>query len=214
VILKKVPFRVAAPKSQKYGTLSSAFWEAYKFSRPGRLSWHEDGNKEPQTKDEAVTEAKTSNQALVQEPSSPEGSCTFICSRDTLDGAYPSLMLAINSRRQGMPATIFYTFMGINVIRKGRAKHSKFIPAGVLGAIPGMATMATWMMKRQIDKAGMPTVEELLEMAQLEGVTFVACKMTMDMMQLKPADFIEGVEIQTAEDYIKHAKNCKLNMFT
>jgi peroxiredoxin family protein len=61
---------------------------------------------------------------------------------------------------------------------------------------------------------GSCTFEELLEMAQLEGVKFVACKMTMDMMELTPADFIEGVEIQTAEDYIKHAKDCKLNMFT
>lgn len=142
------------------------------------------------------------------------GACTFICSRDTLDGAYPALMLAINSRRQGMDATVFYTFMGINVIRKDRAKRCKFVPGGPLGAIPGMAAVATWMMKRQIDQAGMPTVEELLEMAQLEGVKLVACKMTMDMMGLKAEDFIEGVEVQTAEDYIKHAKDCRLNMFT
>ena len=161
-----------------------------------------------------MVEGKTSKPEKAQETPSSENACTFICSRDTLDGAYPSLMLAINARRQGMDATIFYTFMGINVIRKDRAKRSKFIPAGFLGAIPGMASVATWMMKRQIDKAGMPTVEELLEMAQLEGVKFVACKMTMDMMELKPEDFIEGVEIQTAEDYIKHAKDCKLNMFT
>ena len=48
--------------------------------------------------------------------------------------------------------------MGINVIRKDRAKLSKFIPAGFPGAIPGMASVATWMMKRQMDKAGIPTV--------------------------------------------------------
>jgi len=113
-----------------------------------------------------------------------------------------------------MEVTIFYTFMGINVIRKDRAKACKFVPAGPLGAIPGMAAVATWMMKRQIDKAGMPGVEELLEMAQLEGVKFVACRMTMDMMELKAEDFIEGVEAQTAEDYIKHAQDCQLNMFT
>ena len=43
----------------------------------------------------------------------------FITSKDTLDGAYPGLILGINSKRLGMEATIFYTFMGINVIRKG-----------------------------------------------------------------------------------------------
>ena len=161
-----------------------------------------------------MAEVRPSDQKPGPETPSATASCTFICSRDTLDGAYPPLMLAINARRQGMDATVFCTFMGINVIRRDRAKRSKFIPAGFLGAIPGMASVATWMMKRQIDKAGMPTVEELLEMAQLEGVKFVACKMTMDMMELKPEDFIEGIEIQTAEQYIKHAKECKLNMFT
>lgn len=161
-----------------------------------------------------MTEHETSMEGVGDSSPSPRTACTFICSRDTLDGAYPSLMLAINSRRQGMAATIFYTFMGINVIRKDRAKTCRFIPSGPLGAIPGMASVATWMMKRQIDKAGMPGVEELLEMAQLEGVKFVACKMTMDMMQLRAEDFIEGVEVQTAEDYIRHAKDCRLNMFT
>ena len=161
-----------------------------------------------------MAEVRPSDQKPGPETPSATASCTFICSRDTLDGAYPSLMLAINSRRQGMDATIFYTFMGINVIRKERAKCCRFIPSGPLGAIPGMAAVATWMMKRQIDKAGMPGVEELLEMAQLEGVKFVACRMTMDMMELKAEDFIEGVEAQTAEDYIKHAQDCQLNMFT
>jgi len=77
-----------------------------------------------------------------------------------------------------------------------------------------MSSVATWMMKRQIDQAGIPTLAELMEIAQLEGVKFVACRMTMDMMGLKPEDFIDGVEIQTAEDYLKHARNCKVNMFT
>ena len=161
-----------------------------------------------------MTEMKPPGEGAEHHASSCPGSCTFICSRDTLDGAYPSLMLAINSRRQGMEATVFYTFMGINVIRKNRAKSCKFIPGGPLGAIPGMAAVATWMMKRRIDKAGMPSIEELLEMAQLEGVKLVACKMTMDMMELKAEDFIEGVEVQTAEGYIKQARDCKLNMFT
>ncbi len=141
-------------------------------------------------------------------------SCTFICSRGTLDGAYPALVLAINARRLGMEATVFYTFMGINIIRKGGVDRTQFIPPGVMGAIPGMASVATWMMKKQIDQAGIPTLEEMMDMAQAEGVKFVACRMTIDMMGLKPEDFIDGVEIQTAEDYLKHARHCKINMFT
>jgi peroxiredoxin family protein len=141
-------------------------------------------------------------------------SCTFICSRDTLDGAYPALVLAINARRLGMGATVFYTFMGINIVRKGGAAKCRFIPPGPMGAIPGMASVATRMMKKQIDEAEIPSVEELMEVAQLEGVKFVACRMTMDMMKLSAEDLMEGIEIQTAEDYLKHARSCKINMFT
>jgi len=78
-------------------------------------------------------------------------SATFICSRDTLDGVYPPLLLAINARRQGMDAAVFFTFMGLNVIRKGWTKKIKFQPPGFLGAIPGMASMATGMMKKKIE---------------------------------------------------------------
>ncbi len=138
----------------------------------------------------------------------------FICSKDTLDGAYPSLVLAINARRLGMEATIFYTFMGLNVIRKNGAKKCKFIPAGVMGAIPGMASFATWMMKKKIEKANIPEIDELIEMAQLEGVKFVACKMTLDMMGLTVDDLIEGVEVQTAEEFLKYAKDCNVSLFT
>lgn len=148
------------------------------------------------------------------QPSPEHQSCTFICSHDTLDGAYPSLILAINSRRLGMDASVFYTFMGINVIRKAGAAKCKFVPAGTMGAIPGMSAFASWMMRKKINAAGIPALDELMEIAKLEGVKFVACKMTIDMMGLRPEDFIEGVEIQTAEEYMKHARACKINMFT
>jgi peroxiredoxin family protein len=139
---------------------------------------------------------------------------TFICSRGTLDGAYPSLILAINSVRLGHEATIFYTFMGINIVRKGYLAKVRFHPPGFLGAIPGMAAMATGMMKKQIEEANIPDVEELLEIAQLEGIRLVACRMTMDMMKLTEEDLREGVEVMNAEQYLKIAGQCAINMFT
>jgi peroxiredoxin family protein len=161
-----------------------------------------------------VSALKTDKSDTLPESSPEQESCTFICSRNSLDGAYPSLILGINARRLGMEATVFFTFMGINVIRKCGAKKCQFVPPGTMGALPGMPSVATWMMRKQIDQAGIPTLEELMEMAQLEGVKLVACKMTIDMMGLKPEDFIEGVEIQTAEQYLMQARNCKINMFT
>ncbi len=140
--------------------------------------------------------------------------CTFICSRDTIDGAYPALILGVNANRLGMEATIFYTFMGINIIRKGWLSKVKFYPPGFMGAIPGMPYVATWMMKKKVATAGIPDIEDMIEMAQAEGVRMVACKMTVDMMELKEEDFIDGVEIMTAEEYLKIARDCKINMFT
>ncbi|MEW6585805.1 MAG: DsrE/DsrF/DrsH-like family protein [Nitrospirota bacterium] len=150
---------------------------------------------------------------MVQEKPKKEAAA-FITSRDTLDGAYPGLILGINSRRLGMDASVFYTFMGINVIRKGWAEKAKFQPPGFMGAIPGMSAIATWMMKGKIEKARIPALPDLQEMAMLEGVKFIACKMTIDMMGFTQNDFVEGVTIMTAEDFLKHAVNCKLVLFT
>jgi peroxiredoxin family protein len=138
----------------------------------------------------------------------------FICVKDTIDGAYPSLVLAINAARQGMESKIFYSFMGLNMVLKGGAERAKFIPPGVMGAIPGMSTLATGMMKKKIDKANIPSLSELQEMAQLEGVELVACKMTIDMMEINEEKLISGVSVWTAEDFIIYAKDCKICLFT
>ena len=138
----------------------------------------------------------------------------YITSKDTLDGAYPGIILGINSRRLGMKAAVFYTFMGINVIRKGWAEKAKFQPPGFMGALPGMAGVATWMMKGKMEKANIPSLPDLQQIALMEGVEFVACKMTVDMMELKQEDFIEGVTIMTAENFLRYAKDCKVLLYT
>jgi len=138
----------------------------------------------------------------------------LVCSQDTLDGAYPSAVLAINAIRLGMDASIYYTFSGLNVIRKGFAAKLKFYPSGPLGAIPGMPQLATGMMKKKIEKAELPTLEDLLEMCLLEGVKLIGCHMAMSMFELDNKDFIEGVEIANASDFLKLAQQADINMFT
>jgi peroxiredoxin family protein len=154
-----------------------------------------------------------SKKNMEEKTAPPTEKATFICARDTMDGVYPPLLLAINARRLGMEATVFFTFMGLNAIRKGWAKKIKFQMPGFMGAIPGMASMATGMMNKKIEKAGIPPIDDLMDMAQAEGVKFVGCKMTVDMMELSEDAFIDDVEIMTAEDYMKLAKSAKLNMF-
>jgi len=138
----------------------------------------------------------------------------FICVKDTLDGAYPSLVLGINAARQGMESKIFYSFMGLNLVLQGGTERAKFFPPGVMGAIPGMSTIATGMMKKKIDKANIPSLGDLQEVAQIEGVELIACKMTVDMMELDEDKLIDGAIVWTAEDFLKYAVNCKICLFT
>ena len=103
--------------------------------------------------------------------------------------------------------------MGINVICKGWIGHARSNPPGFIGAMPGMSAVATWMMKDKMEKANIPALPDLQEMAALEGMIFVDCQMTVDMMKLKPSDFIDGVTIQTAEDFLKQAFECKILLY-
>jgi peroxiredoxin family protein len=138
----------------------------------------------------------------------------FICVKDTLDGAYPSLVLAINAARQGMDSKIFYSFMGLNLVLEGGAERAKFFPPGTMGAIPGMTSIATGMMKRKIDKADLPSLAELQEMAQLEGVELIACKMAIDMMEIEEDKLIDGVPVWNADDFLKYARKAEICIFT
>lgn len=138
----------------------------------------------------------------------------FICSRGTLDGAYPSLVLALNTVRLGHEGTVFFTFFGLDVIKKGGADKLKFYPQGPMGAIPGMPQLASSMMRKQVEEANIPDIPTMLELCMFEGVKFVACHMTMDMMKIKVEELIDGVTVMTAEQFLKQAADCQINMFT
>ncbi len=138
----------------------------------------------------------------------------FVCVKDTIDGAYPSLVLGINAARLGMESKIFYSFMGLNLVLKGGVDRAKFFPPGIMGAIPGMTTIATGMMKKKIENANIPSLADLQESAQLEGVELIACKMSIDMMEIDEDKLIDGASVWTASDFLKYAKECKLCLFT
>lgn len=138
----------------------------------------------------------------------------FICVKDTIDGAYPALVMGINAARLGMETKIFYSFMGLNMLLKDKAAKAKFYPPGAMGMIPGMASLASTIMKKKVEKANIPALEDLMEMAQFEGVDLIACHMTVEMMEIDKDQFIEDVEVWTAETFMKYAMECKVCLFT
>ncbi|MFZ5633859.1 MAG: DsrE/DsrF/DrsH-like family protein [Bacillota bacterium] len=139
---------------------------------------------------------------------------TLICSRSTLDGVYPPLILALQAARAGADALVFFTFDGMNAVKKGGLDNHKYYPPGLLGAIPGIPSMAGQkMVKLAEEKANIPTPREIFEMCRLEGVKFYGCRMTMDMMGIKDEELIEGVNVTNSEGYIKMALSSDVNMF-
>jgi peroxiredoxin family protein len=126
----------------------------------------------------------------------------IIVSKGSLEGIYPALILANGARMEGIEANVFFTFFGLDAVRSDRIDHIKVATVGnpgmhmptLLGAIPGMAAIATRMMSRQMEKLDIPPVREFVEMIADSGAKLYACQATVDMFGLKPADFVPQVE--------------------
>jgi peroxiredoxin family protein len=146
----------------------------------------------------------------------------FICSKGDLDMAYPALIMGWAALGNGVDVSIFFTFWGLDIIRKDRVDHLQIAPVAntsmkmsmmgvpgnlgipnLMGVLPGMTRFATSLMKKKIADVGAPPVREYLQMLLDGGAKLYACKMTCDMMGLGKEDFIEGVvDNVTAADFI------------
>ena len=140
---------------------------------------------------------------------------SIIISRGSLEGVYPGLIMANGARMEGIEASIFFTFFGLDAIIKKRMNNLKVATVGnpamhmptLLGALPGMSTFATSMMKREMEKIDIPPIGEFLTMIHDAGAEIYACKATVDMFHLKPDDFcpeLDGV-ISVGQFYEKAA---------
>jgi len=143
---------------------------------------------------------------------------TIICSKGTLDMAYPGFILANGALENGIETHLFFTFWGLDVIRKKTMGKLTVTPVGntamriggtslsmpqALGPIPGLSKMATWMMKRTIEKLDIPTIPELVQHVADAGAHLWACKMSVDMLGLGEDDFHPAVEaIINVDDFM------------
>jgi peroxiredoxin family protein len=147
----------------------------------------------------------------------------LIASKGTLDMAYPPLILATTAVAMDMEAAIFFTFYGLNIIRKGKYQALKVAPLAnpampmpvpnLVGAIPGMTAMATSMMKSMMSKANVATLGELLEIAVESGVRLIGCQMTMDVFGLSADELIDGVEVGGAATFLNYAADADISLF-
>jgi peroxiredoxin family protein len=145
---------------------------------------------------------------------------SLIASKGSLDMAYPPLILANAARMSGIEAHVFFTFWGLDIITKAKYRSLKVATVGnpsfsfapyaptlhmptLLGAIPGMTAVASWMMNREIAKLDFPPVDEFVEMIQDAGTCLYGCKMSMDMMGLTGEELVEGAEVLGAMEFLE-----------
>jgi peroxiredoxin family protein len=150
---------------------------------------------------------------------------TIIASKGSLDMAYPPLILATTAAAMDVDVTIFFTFYGLELVKKDNADKLKVSPLGnpampmpvpiptLVASLPGMQAMATAMMKSMFKKHGVATIGELLKLAIESGVKLIACQMTMDVMGVKQPDIIEGVEFGGAAMWLDAAADSQINLF-
>jgi len=139
-------------------------------------------------------------QPVLSEPKTIE-KVAVVCSKGSLEGIYPALILANGARMEGIEVDVFFTFFGLDAIRKDRQAHIKVATVGnpgmhmptLLGAVPGMSTMATWMMGRQMEKLDIPPIPEFIELIADSGAHLWACKASVDMFKLTESDFVPQV---------------------
>ena len=139
----------------------------------------------------------------------------IVVSKGSLEGIYPGLIMANGARMDGIAADLFFTFFGLDAIRKDRYAKIKVATVGnpglhmptLLGALPGFSALATKMMQRQMEKIDMPPILEFIELVHDSGVHLYACKASVDMFGLTMADFVPQVEdiISVGEFYEKTA---------
>lgn len=124
----------------------------------------------------------------------------------TLDLAYPPLMLASAAGASDMQVDMFFTFWGLDLIKKNGLKKAK---------LPGIMRLFTGFMKRKIKKVGIASLEQLLELAKETGtVRIYACTATMDLMNVKKEDLIPEVDgFMGAAGFLDIAAECDIQLF-
>jgi peroxiredoxin family protein len=147
----------------------------------------------------------------------------IVASKGTLDMAYPPLILASSAAALGWKVGVFFTFYGLDIINRKKNRHLAVAPLGnpampvpvpnIVGAIPGMTSMATWMMKRWMKSANMPTVQDLLDICVQSGVELIPCSTTMGVMKVEQNDLLDGLECSGAAAFLDFAADADVTIF-
>jgi peroxiredoxin family protein len=140
---------------------------------------------------------------------------SIIVSHGSLEGIYPALIMANGARMEGIDASLFFTFFGLDGIIEKRMDNIKVATVGnpgmhmptIVGMIPGMSAFATKMMNKEMEKIDIPPVREFITMVHDAGCEIFACKASVEMFHLSKKDFCQEVDdiISVGQFYEKSA---------
>ena len=170
--------------------------------------------------EEAIATDTAKPESHQEEPRpEPIKKIAIICSKGTLDMAYPGLILANAARMSGIEATLFFTFWGLDIVTEKTIDHlhvptvgnpSMHIPT-MLGGLPGMESLASLMMKKEMDHLDIPTVREMIEILSDAGAELYGCRMAMDMFKRTKEDLVPQVaEVISAMDFYDKAAGAQI----
>jgi peroxiredoxin family protein len=143
----------------------------------------------------------------------------IIATKGSLDWAYPPFILASTAAALGYETQIFFTFYGLQLLKKRLdlkvtplgnpgmpmpGGMEKFMPV-LVTALPGMESMMTAMMKKKMKSKGVASIEELRELCQEAEVKLIACQMTVDLFDMDSSQFIDGIEYAGAAAFFEFA---------
>ena len=139
----------------------------------------------------------------------------FICSKATLESVYACFIMANGARMEGIESEIFFTFFGLEAIQKKKMDELHVATVGnpgmhiptMIGGLPGMEAFATKMMKSKMEKLDIPPVSEFIEIMAASGVKMWACKLAIEMFELKEEDLIDDLNgVLTVGDFYQRAE--------
>ncbi|MGD8640086.1 MAG: DsrE/DsrF/DrsH-like family protein [Gammaproteobacteria bacterium] len=147
----------------------------------------------------------------------------IIATKGSLDWAYPPFILASTAAALGYEVQIFFTFYGLQLLRKkldlkltslGNPGMPMPMPMPVLlQALPGMQSMMSSMMKSKMKSKGVASVEELRSLCQEADVKLIACQMTVDLFEFSNNEFIDGIEFGGAATFLGFAGDSDICLF-
>ncbi len=155
---------------------------------------------------------------------------TIVVFSNDLDKALAAMIIANGAKASGKDVTLFFTFWGLNILRKpeseSKSKSGKkslidkmfglMMPEGaeklVLSKM-NMGGLGTMMMKWVMKKKNVLSLNELLEQAKASGVKIIACTMAMDIMGINEDELIDGIEFGGVAKYISESNNANSNLF-